>query len=296
MNKFCLSETIRERLYEAERETETHQRVMTLNPKVMDTWEYRDRKGFELGNIYQLAESIRTVGQAQPIIIVERSKEFKPKHRPDVQYVVIAGYRRWLACKLYDIPIQAIVKTLNFDEALSCMISENEKEDVSDYSKGLFYKNVLMSEKITQEALAKNLGIPKARLSHFLAFTQVPAVLWEQVKDMSRVSSHTASFIRSLLNKGDEYLPILLELAPDIAKGCGAKRLQKHIEKSMDTNTSNKNTPIIQVRYHNKPLLKISQGRISLGKTLTTHPEIDTLYQGFEKLVTDFAKTQLEKS
>jgi len=211
-----------------------------------------------------------------------------------VQYVVIAGYRRWLACKLYDMPIQAIVKGLNFNEALSCMISENEKEDVSDYSKGLFYKQVLMSEKITQEALAKSLGIKESSLSHFLAFTQVPSVLWEQVQDMSRVSAHTAAFIRSLLNKGNEYLPILLELTPEIARGLGAKALQKQIEKRLDTNISDKDENTIQVRYQDKVLLKINKGRINLSKPLTKHPDIEELYQGFEKLVLDFAKNHLK--
>ena len=72
--------------------------VIGLQPHKIANWIYRDRSEFELGSIDDLANSIKTKGQAQPIVVVLASETFKARDNPDATYVVIAGYRRWLAC------------------------------------------------------------------------------------------------------------------------------------------------------------------------------------------------------
>ena len=295
MNKFCLSETIRDRLYEVEQECNLHHKVISLNTESIDTWEYRDRKGFELGNIHQLAESIRNVGQSQPIIVVRKSPEFKPRHNAEVQYVVIAGYRRWLACKLYGIPVQAIVKQMSFDEALACLISENQKEDVSDYSKGMFYTKILHHEKLSQEELSRRMKISVSSLNHYLAFAQVPEDLWKAVGDVSKVSSHTAAFIRSLLHREPEYLGLLKRFATEISKGQGAKTLQKNIERYLNIEQQTNEQQAFNVEFHNKSLLTVKKGRVHMDKQLLKHPKVAELFQGIEKAVLKFANQHLAK-
>lgn len=295
MNKFCLSETIRERLYEAEQECNLNHKVVSLNAKTMDTWEYRDRKGFELGDIHQLAESIRTMGQSQPIIIVKKCSEFKPRHNLNVQYVVIAGYRRWLACKLYGMSVQAIIKTMTFDEALACLVSENQKENVSDYSKGMFYNKILHNEKLSQEALSKSMGISLSSLNHYLAFAQIPNEFWEVVGDVSKVSSHTAAFIRSLLNRDPEYFNLLKRFAPEIAKGKGATALQKILERYLHIEKHAKNEAMFNVEFNDVSLLSIKKGRVHIDKRLLKHPQVTELFQGIEQAVLHFARQHLTK-
>ena len=110
-----------------------------IHPSEIGSWEYRDRCDFELGNIDELADSIALKGQAQPIILVSVSDVFNAEGGNGCRYIVIAGYRRWLACKSKNMLVDAIVRNMNFDQAIACLVSENEKEKVSDYSKGMFY-------------------------------------------------------------------------------------------------------------------------------------------------------------
>ena len=72
---------------------------------------------------------------------------YSKQKNSNTKYVVIAGYRRWLACKLIKQDIQVTVKKLSFEDAIACVVDENRKQDVSDYSKGMFYYNVLQSKK-----------------------------------------------------------------------------------------------------------------------------------------------------
>jgi len=76
-----------------------------------------DRQVFDRVALQELSESIRAHGLVQPITI-----------RPltDGQYEIVAGERRWLACKLLrwqEIP--AIVRTLDDETASAIMLAEN---------------------------------------------------------------------------------------------------------------------------------------------------------------------------
>ena len=150
------------------------EKVMKVNPYDIGNWEFRDRQDFELGDIDALSESILSKGQAQPIIVVESNGLFKSSDNSVVKYIVIAGYRRWLACKSKNIPVDAIVRKLSIEQAVACLVSENEKEKVSDYSKGMFYYNLLKKERITKKSLYEKLGINRGVFDNYLSFADVP--------------------------------------------------------------------------------------------------------------------------
>jgi ParB family chromosome partitioning protein len=171
------------------------EKLVKLHTSVIDTWILRDRKDFELGDISELSESIRQRGQAQPIIVVKKSNIFKTKSDPNAKYVVIAGHRRWLACKKANIKIDSIIRDMTFDQAIECLKSENERESISDYSNGLFYHSLKSTYKYTLDKLSTNLGISISQLHRLLSFAEVPNMIWDAVGDMSKVSSRTSAEI-----------------------------------------------------------------------------------------------------
>lgn len=219
------NEQIKEKFEQAKIQIGISENVILISPDDIDNWEYRDRTESELGNIQELANSIKLKGQAQPIIIVRASKVFKSKSNANSKYVVIAGYRRWLACKLEGLKIKSIIKEVSFEEAIQLLEAENEKESVSDYSKGMFYSRVVESQNITKETLRLKLGLSAGYFSNMLAFSTLPKQLTSIIGDMSNVSCRTASVIRSYLNKNDKYLKICIDNAESIRKGIGSKRL-----------------------------------------------------------------------
>jgi len=76
-----------------------------------------DRQSFDQVALEELSESIRTHGLVQPITI---------RPMPDGQYQIVAGERRWRACKLLAwTEIPAIVRTLTDEAASAIMLAEN---------------------------------------------------------------------------------------------------------------------------------------------------------------------------
>lgn len=201
------------------------EKVIKIEADEIGNWEYRDRQDFELGNIEELADSIELKGQAQPIIVVNASDIFKSSDKNNCNYIVIAGYRRWLACKARNILVDSIVRNMNMEQAIACLVSENEKEAVSDYSKGMFYHKLLKKEGITRKALYEKLGIKKGVFDNYISFSEVSDELWKAVGDLSRVSARTSSTIKLLHQKGDEYKKALILIAKKISEGIGEKKL-----------------------------------------------------------------------
>mgnify|MGYP000218146385 CR=1 FL=1 len=201
-------------------------RLTRLSPEDIDTWVMRDRKDFELGDIDDLLASIINRGQAQPIIVVKSDNVFKPKSNYKAKYIVIAGYRRWLACSKGDLKVDAIVKQMTFDQAVKCLKSENEKESVSEYSMGMFYHKLKSDYGYTLDKLSKNLGVSLSQLYRLLTFAEVPNSVWEAIGDIKNVSARTSAEMLSLIKKNEDGVEFLLEIAEKIKNGAGAKTIQ----------------------------------------------------------------------
>ncbi|MBL7479008.1 ParB/RepB/Spo0J family partition protein [Legionella bononiensis] len=292
MQNFCLSDAILERFKSVEQELGYSEHIVKLDCNTIDTWEYRERSSFELGCIDSLALSIKQAGQCQPIIVVRVSETFKPKDNPSAQYVVIAGYRRWMACKTHHLEVQAVIRNLSFEQAITVLIADYEKETVSDYSKGMLYHTLLTTAKITPDQLCHRLNISRQQLESYLAFAQVPAELWRAVGDMSKVSARTAVTIKTLSDKGTVYLDALFSIAKKIAQGFGEKRIIRAVETKINLQLKRRppeNLSDHQIEFNGKILMNLHQGRIKLDKSLVNHGNFKELVGTLEKNITDFA-------
>lgn len=298
MQNFSLSEAIRERFELVEEELGcASERIIQLECESIDTWEFRDREHFELGDLDELALSIEHKGQCQPIVVVSASEVFKPKDNPDAQYIVIAGYRRWMACLKHQLKVDAVVRDISFEQAVATLVSENEKENVSDWSRGLFYHSLLQKGQITQEQLSRQLNMNPSHLNQYLAFAQVPSEVWEAVKDLSRVSAKTASTIRSLANKGGIYLEAILAIADKIAKGYGDVRIRNEVNRYMTKKLKIKPVNEIlrhQFKHKGKLLLTMNKDKIKFDKDILAHDHFKELLATIEKEVADFSDRYLK--
>lgn len=278
---------ISDRLKEAKKSMGLVSSIELINTDEIDNWEYRDRKDFELGDIDSLAYSIKNNGQAQPIVITESNSIFKPKNK-DTKYVVIAGYRRWLACKKIGIKIEAVVKDFTFEDAIACVISENKKESVSDYSKGIFYMNILNSEKMTQQDLSAKTGITLSSLKNYLAFSRIPDDIINAINNMSKVSARSAIEVVSLANKGKEYHQALLKIADKIRSGYGEKRIRNEVNKIINKSDSNKNIDVRKVVKNEKILATISGKKINLSKEVIENKKYNDFINDVEVLLQEY--------
>ena len=265
------------------------EKVEKIDPDQIENWEYRDRGDFELGNIEELAESIELKGQAQPIILVKSSDIFKSSEKSNSRYIVIAGYRRWLACKSRNITVDSIVRNMTFEQAVACLVSENEKEKVSDYSKGIFYSKVLKKEGLTKRALHERLGIKKGMFDNYISFSEVPSEIWDAVGDLSRVSARTSSTIKTLCQKGDEYKRAIISIANKIAEGIGEKKIISLVNIELSKNTINKEfKSSTRVAFSDFIYMEHKKDHIKLGLKNISDDNVDLLKSRISEMLTMF--------
>lgn len=117
------------------------------------------RKAFDSEKIVELAESIKTHGIIQPLILRKES---------DDQYVIVAGERRWRAAKMAAIQeVPAIVMDLNDKDTLEISLIENiQRQDLNPIEEAMAYKKLINDFKITQEDLSKRIGKSRVAISN----------------------------------------------------------------------------------------------------------------------------------
>ena len=126
----------------------------------------QSRKHFE--NIEELAESISAVGQLQPIIVTPRNASGK--------YVIRSGERRWRACSLLGISVDAIVTDPGDDESLrkAAELVENiQREDLRPLETAEGIQAMLALNK-SQADVARMLGKTRTYVSIHVGLLQLP--------------------------------------------------------------------------------------------------------------------------
>ena len=112
---------------------------------------YQPRKGFNDDSLTELTKSIESYGILQPIVV--RKSSFSG-------YEIIAGERRWRACKKAGLKsIPAIVRDArDTDTAILALIENIQREDLYFLEEAEGYRQLIQECGVTQEQLAMKLG------------------------------------------------------------------------------------------------------------------------------------------
>lgn len=146
------------------------------------------RKKFEYDKIKELADSIGNNGLLQPII-VSPIKEGK--------YQIIAGERRWRACKIAKIQeIPVIIKDLSNKETLEIALIENiQREELSVIEESEGYARLIKEFGYTQEQLAEKLSKSRSHIANLLRLNQLPQTIKNKVNDNLLTMGHARCLV-----------------------------------------------------------------------------------------------------
>lgn len=197
------------------------------------------RHVFDEEKLMELAHSIREHGVVQPII-VRAMKEGK--------YELVAGERRWRACRLIDSKqIPAIVKNLSEKETSEIALIENiQREDLNPIEEAVAYNALMEEYGLTQEELSKRVG--KSR--PFIANAVRLLSLSEKIKELVSRGSISAGHARTLIGLPRER--DREELARKIVqKGLSVRQVEQEVksrisEKKLIRRNVEKEDPVIR--------------------------------------------------
>ncbi len=223
--------------------------LVELTPDSCKPWDFSDRLDLEMGNIDELANSIQQAGQQEPILV----RPIKHSNLPNdtsPKYEIIFGNRRWRACKQIGKNLLAIVRDLNDQDAAIAQKEENEnREDISDYSRSIHYRRLIDSGVFPNEnQLSMKLNIPRTRFNDLMSYNRIPRELLHAIPNVHSVSQRLAIKLATLA-KTPAALEILMQLAPQIST---SKITSTNIESIVEqhrlgksTSSSKRSTPVI---------------------------------------------------
>lgn len=151
------------------------------------------RQKIDEQSLSELINSIETHGLIQPIIV-------RPKDNDD-NYEIIAGERRWEACKKLNFQqIPAIIKNYNDMESSAAALIENvQREDLNAVDEAIAYKKLMQKYGLTQDELSLRVGKSRSFIANMVRILGLPIELIE----MLRKEVITVGHARALLSLPD---------------------------------------------------------------------------------------------
>ncbi len=153
---------------------------------------FQPREIFDDEALQELAQSIKTHGVIQPIIVRKIGDKFE----------IIAGERRYRASQLAGkTTIPALIRDIDNKEAAKVALLENlQRRDLSPIEEARTYQTILKLDNITQEELAENLGKSQSAIANKLRLLNLD----ESVQVALLNGQISERHARSLLNVTDK--------------------------------------------------------------------------------------------
>lgn len=145
------------------------------------------RKSFDKEKLTELAESIKQHGVIQPIVVVER----------DGKYMIVAGERRYRACKIAGIKIiPAVVKTYTNRQIKEIALIENlQREDLNPVETAFALKQLIEEFNFTQEELAARIGKSRPMVTNTLRILKLEPEVLAMVEKGKLSLAHAKSIV-----------------------------------------------------------------------------------------------------
>ena len=148
---------------------------------------YQPRISFDEQAMEELTASIRENGLIQPITVRE----------VDGQYEIIAGERRWRACKtagLETIPCYILSPTEN--EAAEMALVENiQREDLTAVEEAKGYVQIMRQASMTQEEVARRIGKSQSAVANKIRLLNLPQEVQEAVANRELSERHARALL-----------------------------------------------------------------------------------------------------
>lgn len=182
------------------------------------------RRRFDAEALEDLANSIRSKGVIQPLIVRQRGSS-------DREYEIVAGERRWRAAQaagVHEIPV--VVRDFSDEDVLEIAIIENiQRADLNPIEEAAGYEQLMSRFGHTQEKLAQALGKSRSHIANLLRLLNLP----EDVKQFVTDGKLSAGHARALVTAPDP-----IALSNDIVRrGLSVRETEKLVKDALSPKT-----------------------------------------------------------
>lgn len=136
--------------------------------EVLQRGRFQPRRDMSPEALEELAESIRSQGIIQPIVVRPIS---------DSNYEIVAGERRWRAAQLAGLDkVPTLVKDINDETAVALALIENiQREDLNPIEEAYALHRLLKEFQMTHQEVAKSVGKSRSAVTNMLRLLNLDA-------------------------------------------------------------------------------------------------------------------------
>ncbi len=232
---------------------------------------YQPRRCMNQEALAELAESIRTQGIIQPVIV---------RLIAAGSYEIIAGERRWRAAQLaslHEIPV--VIREISDEQAIALSLIENiQREELNAIDTAMSLQRLLDEFDMTHEEAALAVGKSRAAVTNLLRLLE----LSEEIKEMLQLGKLEMGHARALLTLTPAQQLTVAKII--INKGLSvraAENLARQLQKPRDTAKKSFDPNISQLQKQLSTKLAapvtIQHAKNGKGKILVKYNSLDEL-------------------
>ena len=173
----------------------TEEKVLNIPIEDIIPNRFQPRLSFDENALQDLANSIKQHGIIQPLVL----------RRVNDKYEIIAGERRYKAAKMAGLSyVPAIITAMDDNTSAEVAIVENvQRKDLTAIEEAKSYKALLDKGYMTQEDLAKRMGLSQAAISNKLRLLTLDETVQQAVLE-EKISERHARTLLKLKNSDDQ--------------------------------------------------------------------------------------------
>lgn len=152
------------------------------------------RKNFDREKLESLSESIKEHGLVQPLVVVKDGDYYK----------IVAGERRWRACKNIGLKkVPAVVRDYSDMQVAEIALVENlQREDLNPIEEANGYLKLIEEFSLTQEQVSEKVKKSRVAVTNALRLLNLPSSVIKMVEE-GKISKGHAKALLGLKNEED---------------------------------------------------------------------------------------------
>jgi ParB family chromosome partitioning protein len=208
----------------------SEERFKLIPIDLIDANPYQPRRLFDPDRLAELAQSIRTDGIIQPIVV-----------RPNGwRYTLIVGERRWRAARMAGLQeLPAVVQEIPPDRVLEVTLVENiQREDLNPIETAQAFERLSRELHLSHEEIAQRTGKDRTTITNLLRLLNLPVDIQQLIAERRLSMGHA----RALLGlSGEEHQRALAEKA--VAQGLSVRQVERMVRRATEEREAKEVTP-----------------------------------------------------
>src|SRR5207248_11213275 len=248
-----------------------NEEMLEVDIDLIEPNNFQPRMNFNEERLEELAQSIRSNGIIQPLLI---------RRIDGGRYQIVAGERRWRAAQRAGLSkVPCIIKEIPDEKMLELALVENiQRQELNAIEEAHAYKRLIEALGLTQEMVAQRVGRDRTFITNYLRLLRLP----EDIQQLVEAEKLSMGHARALLGVDDP--GIQRKLAKSVIdKGLSVRQTERTIKKIIDGTE-----PLASVSTYIKEDANLKSAEDKLRRKLSSKVHIVTQTTGGGKIEIEF--------